>query len=225
MFRLIVNFIGMTTMVCCIACVAYPQERACEINIAPVLANGDSVSAQVLSVKLIEDSGTLHGTNDPVDFRSEQRSKQSGIRLVLSRKYQFRKLELMLESDKAKKEFQSTNRQVFVVCGGSYSLLVAENFSTEDSCCTTIRGIVEYRGLTHKKSDSFWIRIVPMFGGSFYPSWTEAVVSANGEFEVVGMLSGSRHIIILGSNTSVLAVQQIDIKREGLNNVGVVHFR
>ena len=124
----------------------------------------------------------------------------------------------MVKSRMANGEMQS-DRVVMLTCKDSVSIVVGQNNGTDHTTITRVDGqLVE----CSCKSE-LWIRAFPMFGGTFAPSFSEAVVAQGTcKFDMAIPNRGVRYIFVVGTGKESLGTFDRNMLGSGVNQLGKV---
>ena len=68
----------------------------------------------------------------------------------------------------------------------------------------------------------WWVRGLPMFGQSSHVTVPEGYVQSDGVFSVVGAMSGSRHLFVIGKGRDAVKVISANLLEARTNNLGVI---
>ena len=103
-------------------------------------------------------------------------------------------------------------------CPQRLSLRYGESTTGADTRAEIIRG----RAVGCAFIGDWWIRAMPTFGASVFPTALEGYIDSSGSFSLTGQMHGERHLVIIGKGKEPVRVFSADVTSGKVNDLGIV---
>jgi len=111
------------------------------------------------------------------------------------------------------------DRVVLLTCNDSFSVVVGRDYGTDHTSITRVSGQL----VKCACNSELWIRAFPMFGGTFEPSFSEAIVEQETcKFDMAIPNRGVRYIFVVGKGNQSLGTFDRNMVGSGVNQLGKV---